>query len=126
MYSLLDGFRLNRQIESASLQKSNAELQVKDIQQNLLSSFAMAKGAYRTNKDIVTLQDSTIRLAIKNSSIALEKFKQGTLSNYDFRITQQSVYDAQSSAIQARYDQTLSLLELLRLTGSLRELFTNP
>jgi outer membrane protein TolC len=124
-YSLLDGFRLGQQIEAATIEKKNTELQSEQVLEQLQSSHAMAKGSYHTSNAIVELQIQNISIAEKNASIALERYKQGALSNYDFRITAQSVFEAGSTLAQARFDKAVSALELLLLTGSLKELMNN-
>jgi outer membrane protein TolC len=67
------------------------------------------------------LQEQNISMAEKNAGIALERYKQGAMSNYDFRITAQSVFDARATLTQAKFEKTISALELLLLTGSLNE-----
>lgn len=121
-YSLLDGFRLSQQIETATIEKQNTQLQSEQILEQLQSSHAIAKGSYLTSSSIVDLQEQNISIAEKNANIALERYKQGALSNYDFRITAQSVFEARSTLAQARFDKAVSALELLLLTGSLNEL----
>jgi len=120
-YSLLDGFRLGQQIESATIEKKNTELQTEQVLDNLQSSHAIAKGSYHTSNAIATLQEQNISMAEKNAGIALERYKQGAMSNYDFRITTQSVFDARSTLTQAKFEKAISALELLLLTGSLNE-----
>lgn len=120
-YSLLDGFRLGQQIESATIEKKNTELQTEQVLDNLQSSHAIAKGSYLTSNAIATLQEQNISIAEKNAGIALERYKQGAMSNYDFRITAQSVFDARSTLTQAKFEKAISALELLLLTGSLNE-----
>jgi outer membrane protein TolC len=121
-YSLLDGFRLGQQIESATIEKQNTELQTAQILDNLMASHAIAKGAYHTGTSIVTLQEQNILLAEKNANIALERYKQGALSNFDFRISAQSVFDARSTLAQARFEKAISSLDLLLLTGTLQDI----
>jgi outer membrane protein TolC len=121
-YSLLDGFRLGQQIEAAGIEKQNTELQSAQVLDNLMASHGIAKGAYLTGISIVAMQEQNITLAEKNASIALERYKQGALSNYDFRISAQSVFDAKSTLAQARFEKALSALELLLLTGSLQDI----
>jgi outer membrane protein TolC len=120
-YSLLDGFRLGQQIESATIEKKNSELQTEQVLDNLQSSHSIAKGSYLTSNAIATLQEQNISMAEKNAGIALERYKQGAMSNYDFRITAQSVFDARSTLTQAKFEKAISALELLLLTGSLNE-----
>ncbi len=121
-YSLLDGFRLGQQIETATIEKQNTELQTAQILDNLMASHAIAKGAYHTGTTIVTLQEQNISLAVKNANIALERYKQGALSNFDFRISAQSVFDARSTLAQARFEKSLSALDLILLNGTLQDI----
>jgi len=121
-YSLLDGFRLGQQIEAATIEKKNTELQTEQLLENLQSSHAIAKGAFHTGTSIVAMQEQYISIAEKNASIALERYKQGAMSNYDFRITAQSVFEARSAMTQAKFETTMSALDLLLLTGSMKEL----
>jgi outer membrane protein TolC len=88
----------------------------------LQSSHAIAKGTYITSNSVIPLQEKNISIAEKNASIALERYKQGAMSNYDFRITAQSVFDARSTLTQAKFEKAVSALELMLLTGSLNEL----
>lgn len=121
-YSLLDGFRLGQQIEAATIEKKNTELQTEQVLENLHTSHAIAKGAYQTGKAIVSMQEQNITIAEKNASIALERYTQGAMSNYDFRITAQSVFEARSAMAQAKFEVSISALELLLLTGSITAL----
>lgn len=121
-YSLLDGFRLGQQIETATIEKQNTQLQTAQILDNLMVSHAIAKGAYHTGTSIVTLQQQNIALAEKNANIALERYKQGALSNFDFRISAQSVFDARSTLAQARFETALSALDLILLNGTLQDI----
>ena len=69
-----------------------------------------------------SLQEQNILLAEKNANIALERYKQGALSNFDFRISAQSVFDARSTLAQARFEKAISSLDLLLLTGTLQDI----
>jgi outer membrane protein TolC len=58
-------------------------------------------------------------LAKENVFIALESFKRGVNTFIELRTAQQSLAEAYSRLITARYNAKLAETELLRLNGSL-------
>ena len=88
----------------------------------MLTSFRIAKGSFDTYTAIEKLEENNVLIAKKNSEIALEKLKQGTMSSFDFRVTQQSIYEAQFRSIQAKYERMLSLSELMKITSNFNSL----
>jgi outer membrane protein TolC len=121
-YDVLDGFLLSQKKEIASLQLENVGIQYKELEQLLLTSFRIAKGSFDTYTAIDKLEENNVLIAKKNSDIALEKLKQGTMSSFDFRVTQQSIYEAQFRSIQAKYERMLSLSELMKITSNFNSL----
>lgn len=121
-YDVLDGFLFSQKKEIASLQLENVGIQFKELEQLLLTSFRIAKGSFDTYTAIDKLEENNVLIAKKNSEIAFEKLKQGTMSSYDFRVTQQSIYEAQFRSIQAKYERMLSLSELMKITSNFNSL----
>lgn len=121
-YDVLDGFLFSQKKEIASLQLENVGIQYKELEQLLLTSFRIAKGSFDTYTAIDKLEENNVLIAKKNSEIAFEKLKQGTISSYDFRVTQQSIYEAQFRSIQAKYERMLSLSELMKITSNFNSL----
>ncbi len=121
-YDVLDGFLFSQKKEIASLQLENVGIQYKELEQLLLTSFGIAKGSFDTYTAIDKLEENNVLIAKKNSEIAFEKLKQGTMSSYDFRVTQQSIYEAQFRSIQAKYERMLSLSELMKITSNFNSL----
>lgn len=121
-YDVLDGFLFSQKKEIASLQFENVGIQYKELEQLLLTSFRIAKGSFDTYTAIDKLEENNVLIAKKNSEIAFEKLKQGTMSSYDFRVTQQSIYEAQFRSIQAKYERMLSLSELMKITSNFNSL----
>ncbi len=121
-YDVLDGFLFSQKKEIASLQLENVGIQYKELEQLLLTSFRIAKGSFDTYTAIDKLEENNVLIAKKNSEIAFEKLKQGTMSSYDFRVTQQSIYEAQFRSIQAKYERMLSLSELMKITSNFNSL----
>lgn len=74
---------------------------------------------YKNAKLILQVEEETIGLAKENVFIALEGFKRGVTTFIELRTAQQSLEDAYTRLIAARYNTKLAETELLRLSGSL-------
>jgi outer membrane protein len=74
---------------------------------------------YDNAKKILLIEEETIGLARENVYIALESFKRGVTTFIELRTAQQSLAEAYSRLITARYNAKLAETELRRLNGSL-------
>ena len=68
---------------------------------------------------MLQIEEETILLAKENVMIALETFRRGVSTFIELRTAQQSLADAYTRLISARYLAKLAETELLRLKGSL-------
>ena len=75
--------------------------------------------AYDNAKKILLVEEENILLARENVSIALETFKRGATTFVELRTAQQSLADAYTRLINARYLAKAAEIELLRLNGGL-------
>jgi outer membrane protein TolC len=74
---------------------------------------------YDNAKKILLVEEENISFAKENVSIALETFKRGATTFVELRTAQQSLADAYTRLINARYLAKLAEIELLRLNGGL-------
>jgi outer membrane protein len=74
---------------------------------------------YRNAKEVLQVEEETIGLAKENVYIALEGFKRGVTTFIELRTAQQSLEQAYTRLITARYNTKLAETELLRLSGGL-------
>jgi outer membrane protein len=74
---------------------------------------------YDNAKKILQVEEENIGLAKENVTIALEVFRRGASTFVELRTAQQSLADAYTRLINARYLAKVAETELLRLNGSL-------
>ncbi len=72
---------------------------------------------YDLQKKALALEETNISLAKENVSIAYERYKQAVTTFVELREAQQSLEDAYTRLIAARYDTKVAETELLRLRG---------
>jgi outer membrane protein len=116
---ILTGFNQRRLVQqakiNASRQRTLYEQQKTTVDVGLKNAFI----AYDQAKEILLIEEENIFFAKENVSIALETFKRGATTFVELRTAQQSLADAYTRLINARYLAKVAEIELLRLNGSL-------
>jgi outer membrane protein TolC len=116
---ILNYFTTRRQIRQARLnidyQKLIFENQRSLVNLNVVNAFI----AYEQQKRALSLEEENILLARENVSIILEVFRLGATTIIQLREAQQSLQEAYTRLITARYNTKLSEIELLRLKGEI-------
>jgi outer membrane protein TolC len=116
---ILTGFNVRRQSQQARLEIDRQTLIYNQLKTNVNVGLKNAYVNYDNAKKILLIEEETIGLAKENVFIALESFKRGVATFIELRIAQQSLAEAYSRLIAARYNAKLAETELLRLNGSL-------
>jgi outer membrane protein len=116
---ILNNFNTRRLIKQARLdinyQKLVYDNQRSLINLNVLSAFI----AYEQQKRALALEEENILLAKENVSIILQTLRLGAATMIQLREAQQSLEQAYTRLITARYNTKVSETELLRLKGEL-------
>jgi outer membrane protein TolC len=116
---ILTGFNQKRLVQQA---KINADRQFVLYQQQKANVNVGVQNAfvnYDNAKKILIVEEENIFFAKENVSIALETFKRGATTFVELRTAQQSLAEAYTRLINARYLAKVAEIELLRLNGSL-------
>lgn len=79
----------------------------------------VAFASYDNARKTLEIEEENIVLAKENVFIMLESFKRGIATTIELRTAQQSLVDAYTRLITARYNAKVSETELLRLRGAL-------
>jgi outer membrane protein len=79
----------------------------------------VAFAGYDIARQTLVIEEENIVLAKENVFIMLESFKRGIATTIELRTAQQSLVDAYTRLITARYNAKVSETELLRLKGAL-------
>lgn len=116
---LLNNFNNRRLIQQARILKNRQELIYEQQNVNVNVSVRNAYTNYDNARKILLVEEENILLAKENVTIALEVFRRGASTFVELRTAQQSLADAYTRLINARYLAKVAETELLRLNGSL-------
>lgn len=116
---ILTGFNQRRLVQQAKINASRQQLLYDQQKITVNVGLQNAYANYTSAKNILLVEEENIGLAKENVSIALETFKRGATTYVELRTAQQSLADAYTRLINARYLAKVAEIELLRLNGSL-------
>lgn len=116
---ILTGFNQRRLIQQAKIVASRQQLLYDQQKINVSVGLQNAYVNYDNAKKILAIEEENIFFAKENVSIALETFKRGATTFVELRTAQQSLAEAYTRLINARYLAKVAEIELLRLNGGL-------
>ncbi|PWN07733.1 TolC family protein [Rhodohalobacter mucosus] len=117
--NLFNGFDTNRRVQNAQINNKNAELALESQKLALESDFLARYRAYQNSIELVDLEEQNLNNAGETLSIAIERFRLGTISSLEFREAQRTFVAAESRLANAKYDAKVAEAELLRLSGEI-------
>ena len=116
---ILTGFNQRRLVQQAKINVRRQQILYDQQKANVNVGLQNAFVLYDNAKKILLVEEENILLARENVSIALETFKRGATTFVELRTAQQSLADAYTRLINARYLAKAAEIELLRLNGGL-------
>jgi outer membrane protein len=116
---ILTGFNQRRLVQQAKINASRQQLLYDQQKITVNVELQNAYANYSSAKQILLVEEENIGLAKENVSIALETFKRGATTYVELRTAQQSLAEAYTRLINARYLAKVAEIELLRLNGDL-------
>jgi outer membrane protein TolC len=116
---IFNGMNTRRLNQQARIEIDRQALLYNQLRTDVNVGMTNAYINYDNAKKILLIEEETIGLAKENIYIALESFKRGVTTFIELRTAQQSLAEAYSRLITARYNAKLAETELLRLKGSL-------
>jgi outer membrane protein len=117
--NIFDGFNQRRNERIAKIRIENADLQLSQINQQIETEIAQAFNVYKTNLELVKLEEKNEQIARQNMNITLDKYKIGTLSAVEFRDAQENFINAVSRFNSAKTQAKLSETLLMELIGKI-------
>jgi outer membrane protein TolC len=116
---ILNGFNQRRLVQQARINVRRQQILYDQQRANVNVGLQNAFVNYDNAKKILLVEEENILLARENVSIALETFKRGATTFVELRTAQQSLAEAYTRLINARYLAKVAEIELLRLNGGL-------
>lgn len=118
-YTLFDGGRIKRAIENAHINEQLAAIQIEQLQMALENDLLSAFDLYEVRKKLLSITEENLTTADLNLSLAQERYKNGTINSFDYRLIQVDYLNIALNYFQAKYNIIDSNSELLRLTGGI-------
>jgi outer membrane protein len=116
---IVNNFLNRRNIQQASINLNRQELLYAEQRNAANIELKNAYTVYERARDILLIEEENISLARENVTIAFEIYKRGASTFVELRTAQQSLADAYTRLINARYAAKLAETDLLRVTGAL-------
>ncbi len=116
---ILNNLNTRRLVQQASIVVNRQQLIYDQQRATIRVSVDNAFVSYDNAKNILLIEEENILLAKENVNIALESFKRGVSTFIELRTAQQSLEEAYTRLISARYLAKVAETELLRLNGGL-------
>jgi len=116
---IFNNYTTKRNIKQAQADINFKQLTLENQISLLNTNVENAFRTYELQKKELALEESNISLAKENVSIAYERYKLAVTTFVELRQAQQSLADAYTRLITARYDAKVAETELLRLRGDI-------
>ncbi len=117
--NLYDGGRVNRAIKNAIIQQDISNIQIDQMKTDLTQVLSQTYDEYNTRRNIYFIEHRKKMGAETNLRISEEKFKNGTINSFDYRIIQNNYLTAAIQELNALYLLVDSKVSLMRLTGGI-------
>jgi adhesin transport system outer membrane protein len=121
--NLFDGNNQRRSIHNSSIDRENKDLRYREVEQGIKADLLTIYSAYSNNLRLISLEEQNFQTATENLSIALERYKLGSLSGIDLREVQKSLLDARERLISAHYQTKLAEVSLQLIAGKIMEYY---
>ncbi|MFN7014304.1 MAG: TolC family protein, partial [Bacteroidia bacterium] len=118
-FNLFNAGNIRRNMKNAQLQAQIGQVTLSEMKQTLNNRLATELDLYNMRKNLLELAENIQSNSKLNLSIAEEKFKNGTLTSFEFRDIQLNALKAEINKLDALYNLIASETELMRLTGAI-------
>jgi outer membrane protein TolC len=116
---IFNGGQVRRAIEQAKIQEQAGSLRLDNLKLALRRDLADALDLYNVRRSQAQIAAENRKSAEENLRLADDKFRQGTINVFEYRILQNTFLDVASGEWQAIYNFIEARTSLLRLTGGI-------
>ncbi|WP_339812945.1 TolC family protein [uncultured Imperialibacter sp.] len=120
-FTIFNGGRIRRQIENAKVNEQIAAIRVDELKQSLKNNLINTLEFYRLRARLYQIAIENRQTAEFNLTLGEDRYRNGTISSFDFRDLQLNYLRSALSELQTKYNLVESEVELMRLTGGILE-----
>lgn len=118
-WSVFDGQRIRRNIETARLRTELAKEQKANLFNQIVGDLSTTYNQFKADQELLAIEEENRALAEENLTISLEKYRLGSSTILELSDAQRRFDTSLNRLVNARYNVKISELELLRLSGEL-------
>lgn len=118
-FTIYNGGKVKRAIQSADIQTRITELQVDELKQTLNRDLLQSYELYTMRKKIYDLNKEAVDVAKRNLLSSKEKYEAGVINSFNYRDVNIAYLNAGIATLESLYNLIDSKTELTRLTGGL-------
>ncbi len=118
-YNLFNGFNSSRAIRNAKLDYENSRISFDQLKNSLEGDLLIAWQNFKNLLDIAQMEKHNSEMSNETVRLALERYRNGTISELQLKDIQQSYLQAQTGYISAAYDAKVAETSLKRISGTL-------
>lgn len=118
-FTLFNGDKVNRAIRNSLVSERIGELRIDQLETSLNRDLVVALDQYNIRRQLYSINDRREQSAQINLELSQDKFRNGSITSFDFRDVQNNYLSSSILKLQAAYNLISSKIELMRLTGGL-------
>ncbi|MCZ2131752.1 MAG: TolC family protein [Bacteroidetes bacterium] len=118
-WALFDGFNTDRQSENSRIDLLNSQLALEETRLGVETSLLTAYTNFKNAIELLNLEEDNLNLAEENVLMAMERFRLGNFTTIQLKTAQQSLDNARTRLVNARFAAKSQEIELRRLSGDL-------
>ncbi len=118
-FTLFNGGRIKTQLENARVNEQIALIQVSELKASLKNNLISNLDQYNLRATLLSIAKENVETATLNLQLANDRYRNGTISSFDYRDIQINYLLSSLSYLQAIYNVIETETELMRLTGGL-------
>lgn len=118
---IFNGFNQRRLNQVAAANTLVAQYQTNDQRVQLDQSLTQTFQQYKTNLQLLSLEEQNYKITAQNVDIAYDRYRLGNLTAVGFRDVQRNLLDAQLRLIDAEFNAKTAEIELLRLSSTITQ-----
>lgn len=121
--NIFDGFNQRRSIRNSSIELESKDIRYREVEQGVKADLLTMYSAYSNYLRLVTLEEQNLQTAAENLTIAMERYRLGSLSGIELREVQKSLLDARESLLSVQYQTKLAEISLLLVSGRIMDYY---
>ncbi|TAE00775.1 MAG: TolC family protein [Bacteroidetes bacterium] len=118
-FTVFNGGQIKRAIQNSKVQQEIGYLRIERLKLSLKRDLSSAYDLYNVRKQLVKIALEYKKTAETNLQLAEERFKNGTINSFDYRILQNNFIDAAFDELEAIFNLIDANTTILRLSGGL-------